>query len=261
MSDSTDERNTIAASYQNGVLRIVLKRAPLNVLNIAMMRELKEVLESNATANEARVLALQGEGKAFCAGVDVAEHTPDRVSEMLEAFHSLIRLVRSYPIPTVALVHGAALGGGAELACACDLVLAGEAARFGQPEILLGVFPPVAMVDLPRSIGMRKAAELIFCGETISAREALAMGLVNRVFPAESFLEHAGEYLRKFTRLSRSSLAQTKKAFQKVTAEIDYEKALQLAESHYLQDLMVTEDAREGIASFMEKREAVWRHR
>ncbi len=261
MNANAGSMNTIETSCSDGIFRIVLKRPPLNVLNIAMMRELRAALELNAAANDARVLAIMGDGKAFSAGVDVADHTADRVAEMLDQFHSIIRLLHSFPVPTAAFVQGAALGGGAELAGACDLVIAGEKAKFGQPEILLGVFPPVAMLDLPRSIGVRKAAELIFTGEIISAEEALAIGLVNKVVPDENFSGHAEEFLAKFTKLSRSSLAQTKSAFKKVLAEKDPEKALQIAESQYLHELMNTADAIEGIAAFMDKRETVWRHR
>ena len=115
------------------------------------------------------------------------------------------------------------------------------------------------MVDLPRSIGVRKAAELIFTGDTLSAGEALAAGLLNKIYPAENFFEHADKFLEKFTKLSRSSLVQTKIAFRKVLAEPDYEKALQIAESHYLHELMETEDAQEGISAFMEKRKPNWK--
>lgn len=261
MSKRTGELKTVVISFSDGILRINLKRPPLNVLNIAMIRELREVLESNPIVNEARILAIMGEGKAFSAGVDVADHTADRVGEMLDQFHSIIRLLHNFPVPTVAFVRGAALGGGAELACACDIVIAGEKAKFGQPEILLGVFPPVAMADLPRSIGVRKAVELIFTGEIISARDAMAIGLVNKVVSDEDFPKHADEFLAKFSKLSRSSLAQTKSAFKKVLAEKDHDKALQIAESHYLNKLMETADAHEGIAAFMERREPVWLHK
>lgn len=261
MSKAAGVQNSISVSFESGILRIVLARPPLNVLDIPMMRALEDALRSDSHIGDARVLAIRGEGRGFSAGADVADHTPERVDEMLGLFHSVIRSIHRFPVPTVALVHGAALGGGAELACACDLVAVAAGAKLGQPEIKLGVFPPVAMVDLPRSIGIRKAAEMIFTGETLSAREALEAGLVNKIFPFESFFAEAEEYLAKFAALSRSSLVQTKRAFRKVITEPDRAKAMRVAESCYLDDLLATEDAKEGIASFLEKRETVWRHK
>ncbi|MFQ5568943.1 MAG: enoyl-CoA hydratase/isomerase family protein [Rhodothermales bacterium] len=261
MTEPQLEQRTIETTHQDGITRITLQRPPVNVLNIAMMRELDDALKCDALTEDARVVVLQAQGKAFSAGVDVADHTPERTEEMLTIFHSVISRVKACPVPTVALVERAALGGGAELATSCDLVLAGEKAKFGQPEILLGVFPPVAMVNLPGSVGVRKAAQLIFTGETISAEEAERIGLVNAVFPAETFAEQADVFLQRFSTMSRASLIETKAAFREALTVTDPERALQVVEERYLERLMETHDAREGIAAFLEKRPPVWQHR
>lgn len=257
---SVNIEKEISFSKSEGITTVTLNRPPLNVLNIEFMRALDKVLQLEEVSAEARVIALSAQGKAFCAGVDVADHTSERMQEMLSVFHALINRIRKLPVPTVALVHGAALGGGFELACACDFVLASGRAKFAVPEITLGVFPPVAMVDLPKAIGQRKAAELIFTGRTLSAAEAERIGLVNAVYPPEEFDAQAAEFLKKFSKLSRSSLAQTKSAFQAANACLDPEEALAEMEERYLKSLMATSDAREGIAAFMDKREPVWSH-
>ncbi len=246
---------------RDGITRIVLSRTPLNVLTIAMMRELASALLSDAVTRDARVVVLESSEKAFSAGVDVADHTPDLMGQMLEIFHTVIERIKACPVPTVALVKRAALGGGAELATSCDIVLAGERAKFGQPEILLGVFPPVAMINLPSTVGVRRAAEMIFTGNTVSAEDAHQMGLVNRIWPDESFDEEAGRYLDRFSGMSRSSLIETKTAFREALSVRDPHEAIERLEDRYLHSLMETHDAKEGISAYLEKRKPVWTHK
>ncbi len=244
----------------NRIVRITLSRPPLNVLTIPMMRELAAALTSDAVTQEANVVVLQASAKAFSAGVDVADHTPERMEEMLDLFHTVIGHVRACPVPTVALVRRSALGGGAELATSCDIVLAGDRAKLGQPEIRLGVFPPVAMVNLPGAIGVRRAAEMILTGNTVSAADAERMGLVNNVYPDDSFEDETETYLQRFTGMSRTSLVETKDAFHAALGMRDPHQALEMLEDRYLNRLMTTRDAKEGIAAYLEKREPVWTH-
>src|SRR6185369_15608878 len=154
------------------VARITLARPPLNIMNIAMMDEIGKALElCGQGANLAAIVfEAADEARAFSAGVAVEDHVPATVVRMLDSFHRIFRLLEKISVPVVAVVDGAALGGGCELVAACDLVIASERARFGQPEIKLGVFPPVAAVVLPRIIG-KKAREMILLGETIDAAE------------------------------------------------------------------------------------------
>jgi cyclohexa-1,5-dienecarbonyl-CoA hydratase len=240
-----------------GVATITLDRPPLNVLTIAMNRELEHALESVAEDRRLKVAVLRAEGKAFCAGVDVADHIPERVDEMIRGFGRLFTRLRALPIPTIAVVHGAALGGGTELALGCDLVLAGASARFGQPEIKLGVFPPIAAAYFPQLTGYQQAARLIFTGETISADEALRLRLVTEVVPDAELTARLGSLLGQLRNLSAAALRLAKRALLAGAAGgVD---ALDSIESLYLTDLMATADAREGIQSFMEKRQPVWR--
>jgi len=250
----------IQTVHADGITRIVLSRSPLNVLNISMMRELTFALTSDAVTRDAHVVVLESSEKAFSAGVDVADHTSERMEEMLGIFHTVVDRIKTCQVPTVALVRRAALGGGAELATSCDIVLAGDRAKFGQPEILLGVFPPVAMVNLPATIGARRAAEMILTGNTVSAPDAHRMGLVNRVFPDETFDEEAERYLDRFSGMSRSSLIETKIAFREALSIPDPHDAMEMLEERYLHRLMQTHDAKEGIRAYLEKRKPEWTH-
>lgn len=242
----------------DGVARLVLNRPPLNVLHIPMLQELDEVLTELAADPELKLLVMTGEGKAFCVGVDVADHTADRVELMIEAFHGVIRKLLLLEVPVVAAVNGAALGGGCELLLACDLVIASEKAKLGQPEIRLGVFPPVAAALMPRLIGRQRALDLVLTGRVIGAAEAREMGLVGRVVPVEGFDEAIAEYVGSLSSLSRPVLRLTKRTVVEGMAESLWD-AFDRAEKRYLHELMELEDAHEGLAAFLEKREPVWR--
>ena len=253
MSKATDSSRPRSVRVEAGrIARLVLNRPPVNVMNLEMLGEMRHGLEEIIASNPA-VVIIAGEGRAFTAGVDVADHTDDKVARMLELFHGIFRRLDRCEAPLVALVKGAALGGGCELATACDLVLAARSARFGQPEIRLGAFPPVAAVELPRVMGARKAAEMLLTGEPISAEEAAEAGLVNRVFDDDEFEERAEEFIDLLARHSRPVLALTKAALR-LGRQRALEEALPEVERLYLDRLMKTHDAREGIAAFMEKR-------
>ena len=242
----------------DGVARLVLNRPPLNVLHIPMLQELDEVLTDLAADPELKLLVMTGEGKAFCVGVDVADHTADRVELMIEAFHGVIRKLLLLEVPVVAAVNGTALGGGCELLLACDLVIASEKAKLGQPEIRLGVFPPVAAALMPRLIGRQRALDLVLTGRVIGAAEAREMGLVGRVVPVEGFDEAIAEYVGSLSSLSRPVLRLTKRTVVEGMAESLWD-AFDRAEKRYLHELMELDDAHEGLAAFLEKREPVWR--
>src|SRR5437870_11521222 len=178
----TTRPETIRLHIEHRRAWITLDRPPLNILNIAMMKSLDAALERALPKSD--TVIFQGAGvKAFCAGADVADHTPKRVEKMLSAFHGVFRRLAVADCLKIAAVHGYCLGGGMELAAFCDFVLATESAQFGQPEIKLGCFPPVSMVMLPRLIGTRAATHLILTGHQIGAPEAHRLGLVTRVVP------------------------------------------------------------------------------
>ncbi|HEM62425.1 MAG TPA: enoyl-CoA hydratase, partial [Chloroflexi bacterium] len=192
------------------------------------------------------------------AGVDVKDHTVDKVGEMVEVFHRIFRLMWALDVPTVAAVNGAALGGGCELVTFCDMIVASEKATFGQPEIQVGVYPPVAVVTFPRLMPYMKAMELLLTGAVIDAREAERLGIANKVVPPETFDEEVSSFVGRLTSLSAAILRLTKRAtLQGLT--LPFEEALRLSEDVYLNQLMKTDDATEGLAAFMEKRKPTWR--
>jgi len=238
-----------------GVLRITVDRPPLNVLDIATMVEIGRALEE--VDSSVKVVVFAGQGRAFSAGVDIKDHTPDRVEEMLQVFHAIFRRMVVLPQVTVAAIQGATLGGGCELALFCDLVVAAESARLGQPEIKVGVFPPIAVISLPRLVGRKKALELILTGESLDAREAWRLGLVNQVVPDDQLPAATTALVDKLTALSGPVLAATKKALRQ-GLDTDFEAVLGRVEDIYLKELMALPDAVEGLQAFLEKRPPVW---
>ncbi len=242
------------------VARIVLKRPPLNILNLEMIQELDRRLGELRAEPGLRALVLAAEGKAFCAGVAVEDHLPDKVDAMLPAFHEVFRSLRRLACPTLAAVQGAALGGGCELACFADVVIASEAASFGVPEIKLGVFPPVAAVHFPQRIGSARTLQLLLTGDVLPAREAERIGLVDRVVPADGLAAAVGETVARFAEKSAPALRLAKRAVA-AAAGRDFEAGLAEAERLFLEELMKTRDAVEGLRAFLEKRPPVWAQR
>jgi cyclohexa-1,5-dienecarbonyl-CoA hydratase len=252
----------IGFTIDDRVARIKLARPPVNILSIPMMREVNAALDecSNQRDLAAIVFEAAPDCRAFSAGVSVEEHAHETIFQMLDSFHAIFRNLEQIGRPSVAVVNGPALGGGCELITYCDFVIAGDQARFGQPEIKLGVFPPVAALLLPRVIGDRRARELMLTGEIIEAREALALGLVNRVVPATELEQEVSQLLTQLRGLSASALEHAKRAIDLGHGR-SLDAALKEVEDMYLQELMKTQDATEGINAFSEKRKAVWQHR
>jgi cyclohexa-1,5-dienecarbonyl-CoA hydratase len=255
-----DETSSVACLIRDGVAKITLNHPPLNIIDIPMMAVLHSALERVHSSNDVKVLVLDHQGKAFSAGVSINDHTPDKVAKMIENFHGLFRSLNSLAVPTLALVDGMALGGGCELAVFCDMVLASERSTFGQPEIKVGVFPPVAAVFFPRLIGRNRALELLLTGDIIEAGEAKAIGLINKVLPTDSFHEKADAFVSKLTSLSGRVLRLTKRAVD-LSLYTGFSEGLPVVEQLYLGELMQTEDAREGLNAFLEKRKPLWKDR
>jgi cyclohexa-1,5-dienecarbonyl-CoA hydratase len=246
---------------EDRVARITLARPPLNVLNIAMMHEITAALTESAQREiVAIVFDADKACRAFSAGVAIEEHVEETIYQMLDSFHAIFRQLEQIGKPAIALVDGAALGGGCELVAACDIVIASDRSRFGQPEIKLGVFPPVAAVVLPLVIGEKRARELILTGEIIDAVEASRLGLCNHVVPSAHLDGKLLEVLAKLRELSGTSLQFARQSLDLGRGRT-LEAALTQQENFYLHELMKTADANEGIKAFMEKRKPVWRHR
>lgn len=249
----------IEANFQDGLGTITLNRPPVNVLNIAMMEEINRVLETWQGKKDLKVVLFNAKGKCFSAGVDVGEHMGDLAPKMIEVFHRMFRLMDRLGIPTVASVYGSCLGGGCELAVFCDLVISSEDAKYGQPEIQVGVFPPIAAQIMPRIIGRKAAMDLILSGRIISAEEALNMGLVNKVVGKEMLASATGEFLKPYLKLSAEVLRKTRKAIMAGLMD-DLEPSLKVIEGIYLNELMSTADAQEGLKAFLEKRKPEWKN-
>ncbi|MFH0845284.1 MAG: enoyl-CoA hydratase/isomerase family protein [Pseudomonadota bacterium] len=249
----------IETRLEQGLGTITLNRPPVNVLNIAMMEEMNDVLTTWRGEKDLKVVIFNAKGKSFSAGVDIGEHMGDLAPKMIDVFHGIFRNMDKLGVPTIASVYGSCLGGGCELAIFCDLVIASETARFGQPEIQVGVFPPIAAHTMPRIIGQKAAMDLILSGRIISAQEALQIGLINKVVKDEDLENETKAFLKPYLKLSAEVLRQTKKA---ITAGLmdDLEPALRKIEDIYLNKLMKTHDAHEGLKAFLDKRKPEWKN-
>lgn len=257
--DQMSDYEFLSVDVTDGIATVLLNRPPVNVLHIPMMAELNTLLESVVEGQNLAAIVLRANGKAFCAGVDVADHTADKVGEMIAQFHGIFRKLAATDALTIAAVNGAALGGGCELATFCDIVLASERAKFGQPEVQVGVLPPIAACILPVQVGIKKAIELNAIGATIKADEAYRIGLVNQVYPVDGFYAAVDEYLAQIRNLSRPVVRMAKRATT-MRAREQILNHLEDVEKLYLKELMGLSDAHEGIAAFVEKRKPTWKH-
>ncbi|MBN2123680.1 MAG: enoyl-CoA hydratase/isomerase family protein [Deltaproteobacteria bacterium] len=249
----------IEVALKDGLGTITLNRPPVNVLNIAMMEEINSVLKSWLGEKDLKMVLFNAKGKCFSAGVDVGEHMGDLAPKMIEAFHGMFRLMYQLEVPTLASVFSSCLGGGCELAIFCDLVIAGQGAKIGQPEIQVGVYPPIAAWVMPRTIGRKAAMDLILSGRIISAEEALQIGLINKVVKDEDLEAETQAFIKPYMKLSAEVLRQTKKTIFKGLMD-DLEPSLKIIEDIYLNQLMKTHDAQEGLHAFLEKRKPEWKN-
>ncbi|HXJ86456.1 MAG TPA: enoyl-CoA hydratase-related protein [Candidatus Binatia bacterium] len=247
----------VSLEIEDAIARIILRNPPLNIIDIPMMEELARVLERIDSEPHVTALVLSGEGKAFSAGVDIAVHTPDRVQEMLDKFHGVVRTLLAVKKVTITAAHGLCLGGGAELAMVCDLVYTSDDAEWGFPEIKLGCFPPIACTALSALVGQKKAAELILTGRSVTGREAAELGLVTRSVPGGQLDSALQTCVGQLQRLSPAALSVAKKASY-AWDSMHFDKGMARAEKIYFEDLMRTEDAQEGIRAFLEKRPPRW---
>jgi cyclohexa-1,5-dienecarbonyl-CoA hydratase len=241
------------------VASIVLNRPPLNIINVQMIEDLTAAW-TEIEDLKAQVAVISGAGeKAFSAGVDVADHAPGVIEGVLEKFHHLILKIRKSDCVSIAAIHGHTLGGGAELAMMCDLILAADDAKIGQPEISLGCYPPVAVAYLPGAIGFHKASEMVLLGEPIDAADADRRGLISKVVPRSALNETVDAYVDKLLTKSAAVLALTKRALREGAGR-HFEKALDRGTDLYTRDLLKTHDMREGMRAFMEKRPPSWKN-
>lgn len=242
------------------VARITLDRPKHNVLDIPMMNELNTELEKIAADNELKCVVITGEGRSFCAGVEVADHKPDNVDAMVATFNRIFELINMIDIPVIAAVNGACLGGGMELAIACDIVIASKKAIFGQPEIKLGFFPPYAALRLPELVGPARAIEIMTTGQNYSAKESRKLGFVSQVASEDEFQEAVEKQVKQINMASPLIIRLNKRAVKRHMGT-SFSQGIDLVTNYFLKTMMKTEDTLEGIASFEEKRRPEWKNR
>ncbi len=243
-----------------GVATLTFDRPKHNVLNIDMMNELNGQLDELAVDGSLKCVVLAAEGPSWCAGVEVADHKPEMVDDMIATFNGIFERIRRLAVPTIAAVQGACLGGGMEVAMACDIIVAAPKAVFGQPEIKLGFFPPYAAIRLPQLVGPARAVEICTTGRRYSAEECQRMGLVGHLSGEENFQETVDGIVGEIKYCSPLIVRLNKKAVNDHLG-MDFKSALSGVSDLFLNTLMKTEDTLEGIASFEEKRRPNWKNR
>ena len=252
---SEQKQKKVNVEIAGAVARIVLDNPPLNMIDLEMMDELRDQFVALEQRASVTAIVIAGTERVFSAGIDIASHEPRTVETTLNKFHAVIRTLMASRKLTIASVRRHCLGGGAELALMCDLVYASNDAVFGFPEVKLGAFPPVASVALAAIVGQKNAAELILTARSLTAKEALDMGLVNAL--AEDPETLVADCLQRIAQLSPLALRTAKKAFYAWEA-IHFEKGLMRAEEIYREEVMRSEDGKEGIRAFLEKRRPRW---
>src|ERR1700757_3780328 len=195
-----------------GVAHMTLNRPDHNLLNESMLREMAEGIEYAGSREDVKIILLDSACKVFCGGIEVGEYTSQRVFQMLDAFHAAFAAMVDVAKPVICVVNGPTIGGGAELAAFGDLVIATPKARFAQPEITIGVFPPLASTILPYLVGPKTALEIILTGEAITAERALELGLVNRLVPEVQLEKTVEDLVSRICAQSGPVLTMAKKA-------------------------------------------------
>lgn len=245
-------------THQGQIARITLSAPKANILDKAMMLGLGAALDELPAQANLKAIVLAGAGPHFSFGASIEEHLPDRISDTLAHLRELLLKMTLAPAPLIAAVCGQCLGGGFELALACDLIVAEESAQIGLPEIKLGVFPPAGAALLPVRVGSGRAAEMVLTGASWTANQAAAAGLINKVFPIGELEPQLDAWL-KSEFLPRSAPALR---FAAQAARLSLVRALEIdlpaLERLYLSQLMDQPDAVEGVLAFLEKRQPRW---
>jgi cyclohexa-1,5-dienecarbonyl-CoA hydratase len=253
--------SAIQVDRRDSVATLIIDRPPLNILDLAALDALRDTLGDLAADSGIQLLIVKGGGaKSFSAGVAVEDHTPDKIDAMLESFHAGLRLLLDFPAPTLAAIRGHCLGGGMELAAACDLRFATASSSFGQPEIQLGCYPPWAAAYYPELLGLGTTMDLLVTGRVFKTEEAMSLGFVHRMVEdgaldaaVDAFASQVAAHSIPVTRLAVAAIrARRGKSF---------DPALTESERLYTEELTATADMQEGLGAFLAKRRPVWQHR
>ncbi|MBZ5491381.1 MAG: enoyl-CoA hydratase/isomerase family protein [Acidobacteriia bacterium] len=245
-------------THSGQVARITLAAPKANILDKDMMLGLGTALNELAAQKNLKAIVLAGAGAHFSFGASIEEHLPDRIGDTLMQLRNLLLKMAAAPAPMIAVVRGQCLGGGFELALACDLIVAEDSAQLGLPEIKLGVFPPAGAALLPARIGSGRAAELVLTGSSWTAERAYVAGLVNRVFSSGDLDRQLDAWLESdFLPRSAAALRFAAQACRRSLMRA-LENDLPALERLYLDQLMGQPDAVEGVLAFLEKRQPHW---
>jgi cyclohexa-1,5-dienecarbonyl-CoA hydratase len=250
----------IKVRVEGAVARLALDRPDHNLLNEQMLSELAAGINLLGDRNEIKLIVLESAGKAFCGGIELGEYSQRRVFQLLDAFHGAFSAMLDTSKPLLVVVNGPAFGGGAELAALGDLVIATPKARFAQPEIKLGVFPPLAAAILPYILGPKQALELVLTGETFSAERARELGLVNWLVPETELQKKVEEAITKVTAQSGPVLTMAKKAILG-SLGMPLRDGVRNSMKVFLNELADLEDSQEGVRALVEKRAPKWKNR
>lgn len=252
------EKISINECHNGQVALVTLNSPPANILTAAMMKEIGDFLAADRDNKNRKLIVFKGSGDSFCFGASVEEHTAEQVRDMLPGFHNLIGNILSHPVATLAQVSGFCLGGGFELALACSFIFADETAKFALPEIQLGVFPPVAAALLPLLAGGTATNKLLLTGQKLGADHLQTLGVVSQVSAQGELQQDINLYVEK--RLLPNSASSLRFAHQaaRLTLLNHYQASIPVLEKLYLDELMASHDANEGITAFLEKRKPQW---
>src|ERR1700736_3769880 len=243
-----------------GVARITLNRPEHNLLNEAMLREIAGGIAHAGERAGVKLIVLDSACKVFCGGIDIGEYTSQRVFQMLDAFHAAFSSMLEVGKPVICVVNGPAIGGGAELAAFGDLVIATPKARFAQPEITIGVFPPLAATILPYLVGPKTALEIILTGEPLTAERALELRMVNRLVPETQLEKTVEDLVSRISAHSAPVLTMAKKAVLGGMG-LSLRDGLKQSMDIFLNQLYRLEDSQEGLRALVEKRKPNWKNR
>jgi len=255
-----DQFQHVAFRVNGNIARMTLSRPEHNLLNEAMLREIADAISFAGDSAEVKLIVLDSACKIFCGGIDIGEYTSQRVFQMLDAFHAAFSGMLEVGKPVICVVNGPAIGGGAELAAFGDLVIATPKARFAQPEISIGVFPPLASTILPFLVGPKRALEIVLTGEAISAERALELGLVNRLVPEANLQQAVNELAERIASHSGPVLTMAKKAILGGMG-LSLRDGLKHSMNIFLNELYRLEDSQEGLRALVEKRKPNWKNR
>jgi cyclohexa-1,5-dienecarbonyl-CoA hydratase len=255
-----DKFQYVKLRFDGGVARMTLNRPDHNLLNEAMLREMADGISYAGERDDVKLIVLDSACKVFCGGVDIGEYTSQRVFQMLDAFHATFAGMLELGKPVVCVVNGPAIGGGAELAAFGDLVIATPKARFAQPEISIGVFPPLASTILPFLVGPKIALELVLTGEPVTAERALELGMVNRLVPEAQLEKTVNDLVNRINSHSGPVLTMAKKAILGGMG-LSLRDGLKHSMNIFLNELYRLEDSQEGLRALVEKRKPNWKNR